>query len=416
VRRTLGRAITRALALIGLCLLALGQAAAQGSDPIDAGRALARTGRLEDAVAAYTRILEAKPDDLEARKERGRVLGWLGRNHEALDDFDRVLAVTPRDAEARLGRGRILARLQRYPEAEAEYRRAFADDPRAAAEAWVEIGRVRFWQEDRAGARTAYDEALRLEPTNAEARQGLAVLAAAPSPWQWRLDAGFRFDALTEGNSNWYWEWGRLAFRPWKGTTVIAGIDQYHRFDKNDTQASIGVAQDLPHGFTVSGSFAYGFTPSVVANQIYAVEIAQSGWIPKVIPSLRYQHSDFPGSVHVDIIAPGVEVSVTPDLSVLLRYYYSRVSGAGSGNAGSINFVLFPERRVSFSVGAAYGNETFLAGTVQQVVESTVVTTAAAGLTWRIVQGRGLRLNFEYEDRRDSYKKYGVGTSMFFEF
>ena len=92
------------------------------------------------------------------------------------------------------------------------------------------------------------------------------------------------------------------------------------------------------------------------------------------------------------------------------------MSGAGSGNAGSINIVLFPERRVSFSVGAAYGNETFLAGTVQQVAESTVVTTAAAGLTWRITQGRGLRLNFEYEDRRDSYKKYGVGTSMFFEF
>ena len=416
MRRALGRAITHAPAVIGLCLLMSGQAAAQVSDPIEAGRALAREGRLEDAVAAYTRILEAKPDDLEARKERGRVLGWLQRNHEALDDFDRVLTVTPRDAEARLGRGRILARLQRYPEAEAEYRRAFADDPRAAAEAWVEIGRLRYWQEDRAGARTAYDEALRLEPTNAEAQQGLAVLAAAPVPWQWRLDAGFRFDALTKGNSNWYWEWGRLAFRPWKGTTVIAGIDQYHRFDKNDTQASIGAVQDLPHGFTVSGSFTYGFNPSVVANQIYAAEIAQSGWIPRVIPSLRYQHSDFPGSVHVDIIAPGVEVTVTPEVAVLLRYYYSRVSGAGSGNAGSINIALFPERRLSFSVGAAYGNEAFLAGTVQQVAESALVTTAAAGLTWRITPGRGLRLNFEYEDRRDSYKKYGVGTSMFFAF
>ena len=55
----------------------------------------------------------------------------------------------------------------------------------------------------------------------------------------------------------------------------------------------------------------------MVANQIYAVEIAQSGWIPRVIPSLRYQHSDFPGSVHVDIVAPGVEVSVTPDVAVL---------------------------------------------------------------------------------------------------
>lgn len=385
-------------------------------DSLEAVRALVREGWLDEAVAACTRLLAANPGDLEARKERGKILGWLKRHPEALADYDAVLAVDPRDAEARLGRGRVLGYMGRYRDAEGEHRRALADDPRATAEALVEIGRLRFWQEDLAGARTAWTDALAIDPGNADAREGLERLAAIPPPRRFRLDAGFRFDALTGGNSNWYWEWGRLAFRPWQGTTVIGGVDQYYRFDTNDTQLSIGAVQDLPAGFTALVNLTFGINTSVVASQIYEAEVTQRTWIPRVVPGLLYRHLTFPGDVQVDIVSPSAEILIAPDLTMTLRYYYSSVSGAGSGNAGSINFVLFPERRLSVTVGAAYGNETFIAGTVQQVAESTLVTTAAAGLVWRFGEGRGIRLFFEYEDRRDSYKKYGVGTGVFFEF
>jgi tetratricopeptide (TPR) repeat protein len=292
---------------------------AQTPDSLDAARALQRQGKLDEAVAVYTCILTASPGDVEARKERGQILGWLKRYPEALADYDAVLAVTPRDAEARLGRGRVLGYMGRYADAEAEHRRALADDPRATAEALVEIGRLRFWQEDLEGAKAAWTEALILDPGNADARDGLKRLAAIPPPRRWRLDAGFRFDALTEGNSNWYWEWGRLAFRPWQGTTVIGGLDQYHRFDKNDTQLSIGAAQDLPAGFTAFLNLTFGINTSVVASQIYEAEVTQRTWIPRVIPGLLYRHMTFPGDVQVDIVSPSAEVLITPDLIMMLR-------------------------------------------------------------------------------------------------
>ena len=76
------------------------------ADPLAEPRALVRAGKLEEAVAAYTRVLEANPEALEARAERGRVLGWLRRFPEALADLDAVLAVMPRDVDVRIGRSR----------------------------------------------------------------------------------------------------------------------------------------------------------------------------------------------------------------------------------------------------------------------------------------------------------------------
>ena len=85
-------------------------------DPLAEARALVRAGKLEEAVAAYTRVLEANPGALEARTGRGRVLGWLQRFDEALADFDAVLAVTPRDADTRVARSRVLAYAKRFGE------------------------------------------------------------------------------------------------------------------------------------------------------------------------------------------------------------------------------------------------------------------------------------------------------------
>jgi tetratricopeptide (TPR) repeat protein len=158
-------------------------------DSLEAVRALVREGWLDEAVAACTRLLAANPGDLEARKERGKILGWLKRHPEALADYDAVLAVDPRDAEARLGRGRVLGYMGRYRDAEGEHRRALADDPRATAEALVEIGRLRFWQEDLAGARTAWTDALAIDPGNADARGAGAPGRDSPAP---ALPAGRR--------------------------------------------------------------------------------------------------------------------------------------------------------------------------------------------------------------------------------
>src|SRR5262249_57964690 len=77
--------------LLGLALVTVRPAAAQ-PPTLDTARALARTGRLDEAVAAYTRVIEARPKDLDARMERARILGWLHHDAEALADYDYILA------------------------------------------------------------------------------------------------------------------------------------------------------------------------------------------------------------------------------------------------------------------------------------------------------------------------------------
>src|SRR5262245_3147064 len=95
-------------------------------------RTLVSTGRLDEAVQVYTRLLAARPNDLDARKERARVLGWLHRDEDALPDYDRGLQVTPRDTDAAVARARTLARLERVDEAEQALRGAIASHPRGA--------------------------------------------------------------------------------------------------------------------------------------------------------------------------------------------------------------------------------------------------------------------------------------------
>lgn len=446
----------RVAAAAWLVAAAAGSVGAQAPEPagLAEARALVRAGHLEAAAAAYTRLLDGAPQaldglpDLEVRKERGRVLGWLGRQPEALADFDRVLAAAPRDVEARIGRGRVLGWMGRYAEAEAEFRRAAADEP-TAADAYTGLGDVLGWQQrhadaaaayararslaprdpepvlglarlllregNSAGARLLYEEALRLDPGNADAKAGLARVAGPSARRRVRLDLGYRRDDLSDRLGDWHQESAQVTVRPWIGTALLAGVDQYHRFGADDTQATIGAAQDLPGRLTLAGAFTLGIDADVVARQVYDVE-GSHRLAPWATPLLRYRRSNFPGRIHTDLVSPGLELTWAPYVSLLGRYYYTDTSSAPAGHAGSGRLTVLPEGRVSGYVGGAHGKETFLAGTVTQVAAGTDVTSLSAGLTWRLTGGSGVRLDYTYEDRRGSFHKHGIGTSFFVEF
>lgn len=438
-----------ALLAVVCAALGAGVAAAQpAADTLAEARALVRAGRLQEAIAAYTRHVEAVPDDLEARTERGRVLGWLQRFDEALADFDRVLEVRPRDVDAGVGKGRVLAYQKRYAAAEAELRRVLADEP-AAVDAHLALGdvlawqqrfgdaarayeaaralapadpqpvlglaKLRLWQDDLAGATALYQDALALDPGNADATEALRKIAAIPPPRRFRLDVGGQWATLSQGLSDWYQGTVRLGFRPWKGTTLIGGVDQFHRFGFDDTQLTLGVAQALPADLTVSAAFTYGVDAQVVARRAYEVEVGYrlTSW---ATPLLAYRRSEYAGGVTADIVTPGVEVVWAPYLSVRARYYYAHSSVAGDGSAGAMTLTFNPEGRVSVYVGGAYGRETFLAGTVVEVVQGVDVVTAVAGAIWRITETLGVRLDYTYEDRRGSYTKHSLGSGLFVEF
>jgi Flp pilus assembly protein TadD len=86
--------------------------AALQASPADRAHAeaLARAGRAADAIALFERIVEANPDDVEAKLWVARLALRLGRAADAEAGFRSVLQNHPADVDARIGLGVVLTR------------------------------------------------------------------------------------------------------------------------------------------------------------------------------------------------------------------------------------------------------------------------------------------------------------------
>jgi tetratricopeptide (TPR) repeat protein len=81
------------------------------------GTALEQQGLALEALKAFDRAAELKPDDVELWVSRGNLLAGLGRPVEALASYQRVLALNPRHADAAFRCGLLLLTLKRDEEA-----------------------------------------------------------------------------------------------------------------------------------------------------------------------------------------------------------------------------------------------------------------------------------------------------------
>ena len=111
-----------------------------------------------------------------------------GRFDDAATAYREALAAEPADARLALNLGRALHALADYDAAIAATRRALAgDDDALAARAYYQLGVHHFEREDLVAARSAYIEALLLEPSDIDAKLNLEIVntllaALAPPP------------------------------------------------------------------------------------------------------------------------------------------------------------------------------------------------------------------------------------------
>ncbi|MBI3661523.1 MAG: tetratricopeptide repeat protein [Acidobacteria bacterium] len=180
-QKTKGR-IWRLAATASLSLLcAFAVAADERQGPDWQAQVRERVAKREIAAALHVaeQRLEEAPRDLEARGWRARLLNWSGRREEAEREYKTVLASAPNDSDVLQGLADVLTALQRFDEALTVLERAQDLLPRSA-EVQVRRGRVLRAMGRTAEARTAFREALTLEPKNDEARAGLDSVAEAP--------------------------------------------------------------------------------------------------------------------------------------------------------------------------------------------------------------------------------------------
>ena len=138
-------------------------------------------GKVDEAIAAYERLLAAKPDLADSWYN----LGWLQRKarrfEAALDSYARALALGIREPEeVHLNRAVILSdHLHRPEEAARELDAAILGNPNYVP-ALLNLGNLREDLGDADGAREAYAKALAADPRSSLALARLAGLSHAP--------------------------------------------------------------------------------------------------------------------------------------------------------------------------------------------------------------------------------------------
>ena len=172
-------------------------------------------GRIEQAIAAYQRLLAVKPDLPDSWYN----LGWLQRKarqfEAALQSYQRALELGVRDPEeVHLNRAVILSdHLHRTDDAERELATALAVKSDYVP-ALLNLGNLREDMGNLASAREAYEQALVIEPANSLALARLAGIshsdeldqelaqrlriAAAGAPDEERADLGFALAGLLD--------------------------------------------------------------------------------------------------------------------------------------------------------------------------------------------------------------------------
>lgn len=138
--------------------------------------------RWEEAVGAWSALLELQSTNAEAYHMRGDALALLKRGDEALRDFERAIELDPDVPLGYASRASLHVEHGNYPDAKADVDRAIELDP-GDASLWVQRAHVRLMQDDVAGAREDAGRALELDPKDAGTYSFVAkVLLDAEDP------------------------------------------------------------------------------------------------------------------------------------------------------------------------------------------------------------------------------------------
>jgi Flp pilus assembly protein TadD len=147
-----------------------------GEPSIDVAQAALKSGSPDIALQITNTILEKDPGNETALVTQGDALTTLGRLDEAAASFTRILQRNPASVDARIGLGRI--RLGSDPAAaEVLFLEALQHEPRNAV-ALNDLGIARDLQRRHADAQTAYARALAANPGMSAAQVNMALSLA----------------------------------------------------------------------------------------------------------------------------------------------------------------------------------------------------------------------------------------------
>lgn len=141
------------------------------------GGAQLALGKKGEAFQSYRKAAAEAPNSGQVWAALGAVL-LADSTAAAQKAYDRALQLDPQSKEALKGRGLTFLLQEKYPEAIRDLKAASQQDPNDA-ETWVNLGHALVNSGNRAEGRTAYERALKLDPGNQDAQEGMRILNAA---------------------------------------------------------------------------------------------------------------------------------------------------------------------------------------------------------------------------------------------
>ena len=142
---------------------------------LDLANALSRLGRVPEAIGHYEQVVRAWPSHATAHNNLGVILAKTGRLPEAIEHFQQALKYEPDSVDAHNNLGAVLAQAGRLPEAIQQFEmvlRINPDDPEAHANLGIALEQAGRAPE----AIEQYEQALRLRPNFTEVQSRLARL------------------------------------------------------------------------------------------------------------------------------------------------------------------------------------------------------------------------------------------------
>ncbi len=134
-------------------------------------------GKKQEALAAYRQATVLAPNSVPVWVAFGTALS-ADSTAAASKAFDRALALDPKSVEAMRGKGLIFLLLEKYTDAIQLLTAATAAEP-DDVDGWVWLGQALLNSGKHSDAREALQRALKLDPNNKDAKDGLQLLSSA---------------------------------------------------------------------------------------------------------------------------------------------------------------------------------------------------------------------------------------------
>jgi Flp pilus assembly protein TadD len=161
----------------------------------DAAWDLTEKGRIDEALAAWTRALQLDPADAKARNNLAGLLLRQGKLDQAAVHFQKVLEINPEFTEVRNNLGLILMQQGHLDQAMAEWRRSLEITP-SSMEAHFNLGNALLMRGQFAPALAEWEAARQLDPGRLPVLTNMAwLLSACPDA---RVRHGARAVELAE--------------------------------------------------------------------------------------------------------------------------------------------------------------------------------------------------------------------------